>query len=357
MKEFSLVYHFANKENRCICCDGCEGDDCNSDPKDPFERGPCSEDCFKEYQDFKDRGYELLGIENKDWEGLTFKQFVNLEVKTSWAETKDIIPWQNAYDNEVHDEDLYDSKSTEEENFKNRSRATDKATKDKDKQSYPLKEKGDKGKAYSVDAIDFFGTDYPQERIRSDSDLSKWQLENPPSGHIDEDEEDFSFRGGLGKFKVFFEKLFINSTEDPDEECQIYVKTNADYNNFVSSEPTTYLAKGGEVETEENLEFITPKGEPIASINGNIITSYVPIQVNAKSTNFFIRGRKMIREYSGEPSSSDKVNLKECYSTGKANESIMYENESNCNYITGKIFKSEDEDNINLIKIENYINL
>ena len=91
MKEFSLVYHFANKENRCICCDKCEGDDCTSDPEDPFERGPCSEACFEEYQDFKDRGYKLLGIEDKEWEGLTFKQFVNLEVKTSWADTEDVL--------------------------------------------------------------------------------------------------------------------------------------------------------------------------------------------------------------------------------------------------------------------------
>ena len=114
-----------------------------SEENDPFEREACSEACFDDFEDYKKRGYNLLGFEDKDYEGLKLKQFVNLNIKSSWVDIKEITPWQNTYADEVHTEDLYDFSKPKKENFNNRSQATTKTPpKQSDKKSYPLKNEG-----------------------------------------------------------------------------------------------------------------------------------------------------------------------------------------------------------------------
>lgn len=318
-----------------------------SEENDPFEREACSEDCFDDFEDYKKRGYNLLGFEDKDYEGLKLKQFVNLNIKSSWVDIKEITPWQNTYADEVHTEDLYDFSKPKKENFNNRSQATTKTPPEQsDKKSYPLKNEGG-GNIFSTNKIDFFEspTNPTGYGVGDDDKLAfPDHISDMPAGDIT------SEFGGMGGFKVFFEKLGFN-TKSP--ENAIEASTDSSYSEFVSSAPTTYIARGGDRTVEESIRYVTPKGDPIVSIDGITLTSHVPVHVNSKPSNFHIRGRKMIRENTGDTNFGDKRPLVECVRSSNEKAFAVYSNEDTCNYIVDKLFSKDSDD---LIKMEDYKN-
>jgi hypothetical protein len=334
-----------------------------SEENDPFEREACSEDCFKEFKDYKKRGYNLLGFEDKDFQGLKLKQFVNLNLQTTWVDLKKIVPWQNAYADEVHTEDLYDFSQSKKENFNNRSQATTKTPEQSDKKSYPLKNEGG-GNIFSTNKIDFFdsptnptGYGVISEDEHSARHHGYSHLHGPGDRLAFPDHISGMSAGeissefvGMGGFKVFFEKLGFN-TKSPENEIE--ASTDSSYSEFVSSAPTTYITRGGDRTNEGGIRFITPKGDPIASIDGITLTSYVPVYVDSKPSNFHIRGRKMVREITGDANLGDRRPLVECVRSSNKKAFTVYSNEDTCNYIVDKLFSKDSDD---LIKVEDYIN-